>query len=113
MTLTPSCLGMGCHRIKPVADLEQFTPFLRSAARLHLILGHLTGLEVEEHAVSAAKSLDLPLSLHTATRRQGRMRGAGEKTLRQKSRLDDDRINRSTASVRAKLRIPNQDFGAT
>jgi hypothetical protein len=62
---------------------------------------------------AAAKSLDLPLSLHTATRRQGRMRGAGEETLRQKSRLDDDRINHSTASVRAKLRIPNQDFGAT
>jgi hypothetical protein len=62
---------------------------------------------------AVAKSLDLPLSLHTATRRQGRMGGAGEKTLRQKSRLDDDRINHSTASVRAKLRIPNQDFGAT
>jgi hypothetical protein len=31
----------------------------------------------------------------------------------QKSRLDHDRINRSTASVTAKLRIPNQDFGAT
>jgi hypothetical protein len=26
LTLTPSCLGMGCHRIKSVADLEQFTP---------------------------------------------------------------------------------------
>jgi hypothetical protein len=31
---------------------------------------------------AAAEALDLPLSLHTATRRQGKMRGAGEKTLR-------------------------------
>ena len=30
-------------------------------------------------------ALDLPLSLHTATRRQGRIRGAGEKTLRDAS----------------------------
>jgi predicted TIM-barrel fold metal-dependent hydrolase len=30
---------------------------------------------------AAAEALDLPLSLHTATRRQGRIRGAGEKTL--------------------------------
>jgi hypothetical protein len=29
--------------------------------------------------------LDLPLSLHTATRRQGRIRGAGDKTLRDAS----------------------------
>jgi predicted TIM-barrel fold metal-dependent hydrolase len=31
---------------------------------------------------AAAQALDMPLSLHTATRRQGRIRGAGEKTLR-------------------------------
>ena len=30
---------------------------------------------------STAETLDLPLSLHTATRRQGRIRGAGDKTL--------------------------------
>jgi uncharacterized protein len=30
---------------------------------------------------AAAAALQLPLSLHTATRRQGRIRGAGEKTL--------------------------------
>jgi predicted TIM-barrel fold metal-dependent hydrolase len=34
---------------------------------------------------AAAASLDLPLSLHTATRRQGRIRGAGDKTLRDAS----------------------------
>jgi predicted TIM-barrel fold metal-dependent hydrolase len=34
---------------------------------------------------AAAEALDLPLSLHTATRRQGRIRGAGEKTLRNAS----------------------------
>jgi hypothetical protein len=31
----------------------------------------------------------------------------------QKSRLDHDQINHSTASVGAKVRIPDQDFGAT
>jgi predicted TIM-barrel fold metal-dependent hydrolase len=31
---------------------------------------------------AAAAALDLPLSLHTATRRQSRIRGAGDKTLR-------------------------------
>ena len=34
---------------------------------------------------AAAQALDMPLSLHTATRRQGRIRGAGEKTLRDAS----------------------------
>jgi predicted TIM-barrel fold metal-dependent hydrolase len=34
---------------------------------------------------AAAAALDLPLSLHTATRRQGRIRGAGDKTLRDAS----------------------------
>ena len=34
---------------------------------------------------AAAASLGLPLSLHTATRRQGKIRGAGEKTLRDAS----------------------------
>src|SRR5207253_8149597 len=34
---------------------------------------------------AAAAALDLPLSLHTATRRQGKIRGAGDKTLRDAS----------------------------
>lgn len=34
---------------------------------------------------AAAEALDMPLSLHTATRRQGKIRGAGEKTLRDAS----------------------------
>jgi hypothetical protein len=34
---------------------------------------------------AAAAALDLPLSLHTATRRQRRIRGAGDKTLRDAS----------------------------
>jgi urease subunit gamma len=34
---------------------------------------------------AAAAALDLPLSLHTATRRQGGIRGAGDKTLRDAS----------------------------
>ena len=34
---------------------------------------------------AAAQSLDMPLSLHTATRRQGKIRGAGARTLRDAS----------------------------
>src|SRR2546428_14084113 len=34
---------------------------------------------------AAAEALDMPLSLHTATRRQGKIRGAGDKTLRDAS----------------------------
>jgi predicted TIM-barrel fold metal-dependent hydrolase len=34
---------------------------------------------------AAARALVLPLSLHTATRRQGKIRGAGDKTLRDAS----------------------------
>ena len=34
---------------------------------------------------AAAQSLNMPLSLHTATRRQGKIRGAGDKTLRDAS----------------------------
>jgi uncharacterized protein len=34
---------------------------------------------------AAAEALGLPLSLHTATRRQGRIRGAGDMTLRDAS----------------------------
>ena len=34
---------------------------------------------------AAAQALDMPLSLHTATRRQGKIRGAGEKTVRDAS----------------------------
>jgi predicted TIM-barrel fold metal-dependent hydrolase len=34
---------------------------------------------------AAAQALDMPLSLHTATRRQGKIRGTGEKTLRDAS----------------------------
>jgi hypothetical protein len=47
------------HRAIEVSDLVEFTEVL-----------------------AAAEALDLPLSLHTATRRQGRIRGAGDKTLR-------------------------------
>jgi predicted TIM-barrel fold metal-dependent hydrolase len=34
---------------------------------------------------AAAEALEMPLSLHTATRRQGKIRGAGDKTLRDAS----------------------------
>jgi hypothetical protein len=38
-----------------------------------------------EYEPAAAAALEMPLSLHTATRRQDRIRGAGDKTLRDAS----------------------------
>ena len=46
-----------------------------------------TGYDQSEYEPfwAAAAALDLPLSLHTATRRQGKIRGVGERTLRDAS----------------------------
>src|SRR5216683_359465 len=62
-------------RLKGIAminldDIQDGIKELERAARLGL---------------AAAAALDLPLSLHTATRRQGKIRGAGEVTLRDAS----------------------------
>jgi hypothetical protein len=54
-----------------------FLPLPHGQSPLRPILRGATG--------AAAAALDLPLSLHTATRRQGRTRGAGDKTLRDAS----------------------------
>ncbi len=67
---------------------------LERAARLGLAGAMITEYPLEHRRYdgseyepfwAAAAALDLPLSLHTATRRQGRIRGVGERTLRDAS----------------------------
>src|SRR5262245_2956794 len=87
------------QRLKGIAminldDVQEGIAELERAARLGL-----AGAMITEHPLdhrrydqpeyepfwAAAESLGTPLSLHTATRRQGKIRGAGEKTLRDAS----------------------------
>ena len=67
---------------------------LERAARLGLSGAMITEYPLEHRRYdgseyepfwAAAEALEVPLSLHTATRRQGRIRGAGDKTLRDAS----------------------------
>ncbi len=67
---------------------------LERAARLGLAGAMITEYPLEHRRYdgseyepfwAAAEALEVPLSLHTATRRQGRIRGAGDKTLRDAS----------------------------
>jgi len=67
---------------------------LERAARLGLAGAMITEYPLEDRRYdrpeyepfwSAAEGLGMPLSLHTATRRQGKIRGAGAKTLRDAS----------------------------
>jgi hypothetical protein len=51
----------------------------------------------------AAAALDLPLSLHTATRRQGKIRGAGPGTLRDASSRGDKGVLSGAVDVRSDL----------
>ncbi|HZO39078.1 MAG TPA: amidohydrolase family protein, partial [Methylomirabilota bacterium] len=86
-------------RLKGIAminldDVQEGIGELERSARLGL-----AGAMITEHPLdhrrydqaeyepfwAAAESLGMPLSLHTATRRQGKIRGAGEKTLRDAS----------------------------
>jgi uncharacterized protein len=75
-------------------DVQDGIKELERAARLGLSGAMITEYPLEHRCYdqpeyepfwAAAAALDLPLSLHTATRRQGRIRGAGEKTLRDAS----------------------------
>jgi predicted TIM-barrel fold metal-dependent hydrolase len=74
-------------------DVEDGTRELERAARLGLSGAMITEYPLKHRRYDgseyepfwAAAALDLPLSLHTATRRQGRIRGAGDKTLRDAS----------------------------
>jgi len=86
-------------RLKGIAminldDVPDGIKELELAARLGLSGAMITEYPLEHRRYdgseyepfwAAAAALDLPLSLHTATRRQGRIRGAGDKTLRDAS----------------------------
>jgi predicted TIM-barrel fold metal-dependent hydrolase len=86
-------------RLKGIAmiNLDDVADGLRElerAARRGLAGAMISELPLEERRYdqpeyepfwAAAESLGMPLSLHTATRRQGKIRGAGEKTLRDAS----------------------------
>ena len=86
-------------RLKGIAmvnldDVQEGIRELERAARLGLAGAMITEYPLEhrrydqpeyERFWAAAEALGMPLSLHTATRRQGKIRGAGEKTLRDAS----------------------------
>ena len=86
-------------RLKGIAminldDVEDGLSELERAARLGLSGAMITEYPAEDRRYdqpeyepfwAAAAALDLPLSLHTATRRQGKIRGAGPGTLRDAS----------------------------
>jgi predicted TIM-barrel fold metal-dependent hydrolase len=86
-------------RLKGIAminldDVRDAIGELERAARLGLAGAMITEYPREERRYdqpeyesfwAAAASLQMPLSLHTATRRQGKIRGAGEQTLRDAS----------------------------
>jgi predicted TIM-barrel fold metal-dependent hydrolase len=86
-------------RLKGIAmvnldDVRAGVAELERAARLGLAGAMITEYPLEDHRYdqpeyedfwAAAASLGMPLSLHTATRRQGKIRGAGAQTLRDAS----------------------------
>jgi len=86
-------------RLKGIAminldDVQEGIKELERAARLGLAGAMITEYPLEHRRYdqpeyepfwAAATALDMPLSLHTATRRQGKIRGAGDKTLRDAS----------------------------
>jgi predicted TIM-barrel fold metal-dependent hydrolase len=86
-------------RLKGIAminldDVQDGIRELERAARLGLAGAMITEYPLEHRRYdqseyepfwAAAEALGMPLSLHTATKRQGKIRGAGEKTLRDAS----------------------------
>jgi len=86
-------------RLKGIAminldDVQEGIRELERAARLGLAGAMITEYPLEHRRYdqpeyepfwAAAEALAMPLSLHTATRRQGKIRGAGEKSLRDAS----------------------------
>src|SRR5436309_531160 len=86
-------------RLKGIAmismdDVPSAIRELERAARLGLAGAMITEYPLEDRRYdqpeyepfwAATQALDMPLSLHTATRRQGKIRGAGAKTLRDAS----------------------------
>ena len=97
-------------------DVEDGIKELERAARLGLSGAMITEYPLEHRRYdqseyepfwAAAAALDLPLSLHTATRRQGKIRGAGDQVLRDASSRATSRENRrcrAHAACRGPLR---------
>src|ERR1700757_3736174 len=92
-----------------LADAEDGIKELERAARLGLSGAMITEYPLEHRRYdqseyepfwAAAAALGLPISLHTATRRQGKIRGAGEKTLRDASSRDTKGVFPPPLSVR-------------
>jgi predicted TIM-barrel fold metal-dependent hydrolase len=91
--------GTDPARLKGIAminldDVREGVAELERAARLGLAGAMISEYPLEERRYdlpeyepfwAAAESLRMPLSLHTATRRQGKIRGSGPKTLRDAS----------------------------
>src|SRR5208283_3789338 len=111
--------GTDPARLKGIAminldDVEDEIKELERAARLALAGAMITQYTAEDRRYdqpeyepfwAAAAALDLPLSLHTATRRQGKIRGAGDKTLR-------DAGSRATKAFYPALPAVTRLFGA-
>jgi predicted TIM-barrel fold metal-dependent hydrolase len=92
--LMPSArVGYGADPVKHRPSVRAASRWFRRAARLGLAGAMITEYPAEDRRYDqpeyepfwAAAALDLPVSLHTATRQQGRIRGAGDKTLRDAS----------------------------
>ena len=104
-------------RLKGIAminldDVQDAVGELERAARLDLSGAMITEYPFEDRRYdqpeyepfwAAAASLAMPLSLHTATRRQGKIRGVGEKTLR-------DASSRSTKAFYPALSVCDMIF---
>jgi len=80
-------------------DVQDGVGELERSAKLGLVAAMITEYPVEERRYdspeyepfwAAAQDLDMPLSLHTATRREGRSRGAGATSVR----VASDRANK-------------------
>ena len=113
-------------RLKGIAminldDVQDGISELERAARLGLSGAMITEYPFEDRRYdqaeyepfwAAAAALGLPLSLHTATRRQGRIRGAGEKTLRDASSRATKAFYPALSTLRPdllrRLRAPSQ-----
>src|SRR3989441_4191686 len=95
----PDLCGGHRSRLKGIAminldDVQDGIKELERAARMGLAGAMITEYPLEHRRYdqpeyepfwAAAEALGMPLSLHTATRREGKIRGAGAKTLRDAS----------------------------
>ena len=113
-------------RLKGIAminldDVQDGIKELERAARLGLAGAMITEYPLEHRRYdqpeyepfwAAAEALDMPLSLHTATRRQGKIRGAGDKTLRDAEQPGDEGVLSGALDVRhdllRRLRAPSR-----